>query len=278
MKIHAMTTTCTVALSLALVASLFADRANGATIVTTILDADFDSTTLDAGTGGTPVTQALLNEGTAVGSWTVASAGSADFLRNTATPGDTVFKPDQGSPDFSIGTAAPSGLGATTVSFDFALRRFNPGSQDRDPRIVAFDGLGSELFTLTVAATGGADQRKLGFISGGTPTYLGNVDDIARLVVDSDGDLSGLNTITVELGAAGFDIILDGTELAAGVPYETVGATTFGGLQFTGDGPAGYYVDNILAISIIPEPSTGSLAGGLAGLLAISRRRRRRRH
>jgi len=254
--------------------ALSASLGHSAELKVTLMDADFDDTTLDAGTSGTPVTQPLLQEGTDVGTWTVNSAGNAEFLRNTAAAGDTVFKPDQGSPDFTLTAQSPGALGLTTVSFDFALRRFNAGTQDRDPFITGFDSGGNELFTITVAATGGAIQRRLGFVSGGSTTYLGSVDDIERLTDDADADFSTLNTVTLELGASSFDIILDGTELASGIAYETLGVTTFESLQFTGDSPAGYYVDNILATTVVPEPSSTLLLAGSLGLLTVRRRRR----
>jgi len=255
--------------------ALLATPAGAAQITIDLLDANFDNATLGAGTTGTPATQALLQEGTAIGTWTVTSQGSAEFLRNTASAGDVVFKPDQGSPDFTLRTNGTGRLGATTVSFEFALRRFNPGTQDRDPFITLFDDSDNELLTLTSAATGGPDQRKLGIVSGGSPVYAGNVDDVNRLTADSDTDFSGLDLISVALGETSFSVTLNGTELFTGEPYETPGAVGFGGIRFFGDSPAGYYVDNVLATSVIPEPGTGLLFG-VAGMALVRLRRRGR--
>lgn len=257
------------------IAGLAAGDFGPANIPSVLFEADFDAATLDPGTGGTPATDALVEEGTAIGSWTVDNLAGSEIVRNTAYAGDQVLKLDQNSPDYTAELSMPGSLGTTTAFFDLALRRFNiQGISDRDPLITALDSLGNELLTLTVSAADGSDEQRLGYISGGTTTWLGTAGDIANIGSDGDANLSELRTVRLDLDASTFSISLDDTVLASGIGYETAGVANLAEIRFFGEQPAGYYVDNMLVYGAVPEPASALLL--IVGALGMLFRRRRR--
>jgi len=255
------------------VSVLFAPDARAAQIVVDVIDADFDAAPIGAGTGGTTATATLLNQGTVLGTWTADNIGTSEIVRDTSSPGNQAFKLDQNVPDYTIDAQAPALLGGgATVSFDVALRRINA---NKNALISLFDSGSNPLLTLVIDADFTATSQQLGYLSGGSPVFLGPSTTIPRFSANGDTDLSAMREVSVTVGSSGFSISLDGSQLVSGIPLDTPGATDLASIQFFGDtGGAGYFIDNVSASFSIPEPGTISLWGlGLVGLIRLGRKR-----
>lgn len=264
------------------------------------LFSDFDGTpvaNLGGSNGyGAPISEANLNAGTAVGSWTLNEAfdppgghtakmiqtdGGANVTAKAlrfgnALPVDLTSATDAERADSPLLTAnLTSNLGLSsliTVSFDYGV--VSTDGPDRFVYVTGRDTSNNRLFQL--GFNNHFHSMRVGYFSaGGTWTEVGNT-----------GDLSGNNNtfwssgnmkqVTVEVGPSSYAIQLEGTTLsgASSIAFRDSTANSLERLEFSSSQVwTGGAFDNI-SVAQVPELSAfAATVGFLALSFAVTRRR-----
>lgn len=262
------------------------------------LFSDFDGTTVaDLGGSdgyGAPISEANLNAGTAVGSWTLNEAfnppGSrtnkmiqtdgganvtAKALRfGNALPFGVSTDADRAnSPLLTANLTSNLGLSSLiTVSFDYGV--VSTDGPDRFVYVTGRDTSNNRLFQLGFNNYFGS-MRAGYFSAGGTWTDVGNT-----------GDLSGSNNtfwssdnmkqVTVDVGPSSYAIQLEGTTLsgASSIAFRDPTANSLERLELSSsEAWTGGAFDNI-SVAQVPEFSAfATTVGFLALSFAVTRRR-----
>jgi len=250
---------------------LFAVQTSAATI---LFDDDFQDTAVSA-----PTSQADLNVGVAVGTWTVTTLEES-FVQLALDGADHVLTMDQGNFDITANFAQESTLALEPkISMEVGLRRRS--GNNKHNFIDGFDADDNRLFSIRLNGDEDSNSNEVAYSTDGS-TYT---DLEGGLVWQAPAvNSTNMKLVEIALDATGWDLWFDADDdgtMDAGefttdlsfIASPTAGLTT---LQFTGESSAGARVDDILA-SQVPEPSSLAIAvlGGLIGLIGFGRRRKR---
>jgi len=260
----------------------------------TVFNADFDGTTV-ADLGGTngygaQITEANLNAGTSVGTWTVNQAQDAPGGKNAK-----MIQTDGGanvtekalrfgiSTDGTIATNTPvltanltSSLtlsNTITVSFDYGIISFDTGG--RTTYLTGLDGSGNRLFQVGFVNSNDVDGKRMGYVNtAGAWTPIGSPADlIGNNNTFWDADL--MKNVTIEVGASSYDISLAGSPLATDIAFRDAAASGLSTMAFSASTKwTGGAFDN-LTVEQNAIPAAAALPGGLALMGAFGLRRRR---
>jgi hypothetical protein len=273
--------------------SLCAIALCGTAMAGTYFSANFDNVVVgDYGGGigyGAHLNQTNLNAGTAIGSWTVNVNQAAPTMRTSKMiQADNGLNVANKALRFGIafdGTSSTSnpyltanmstGLGLAndiSVAFDYGYISTD-GSSDRLTYLTGRDAANNRLFQIGFVNESIPGGQVGYFTQGGAWTLIGSAGDIIGNN-NTYWNSSLMNRVSIEIGAAGYDIVVDSATLASGLAFRDAAAGGLSTIEFSTNGQrfTGGAFDNML-VSQIPEPSTTALLGLGMGCLLLGRRR-----
>ena len=187
------------------------------------------------------------------------------------------------------GSAATGGLGSQ------ALQWLDNNTTDSNPDILAFDlvpGTTDDLvFRFDFLNVTGNNLRFQVYDDAGTRAIRLDLDNGGTVKNNGGGailEYTGNNKwltleITTDLASDTYDLVIQRDDRAApltftGLPFNNA-VSNFGSMQFNDLGGAGstseYYLDNVSAVVVIPEPTTSVFLLGGLGVLLLRRYKRR---
>lgn len=255
----------------------------------TVFDADFNSATPGQGADAA-TTIALLNSGTAVGSWSNIANGnfgsegpriSTNGLgENGAIPGIGLY---ERAAVFTSDALLADGV---SVSMDVAtIHGHNDDTNNRNNYIVGLDSIGQEVFFILVEGVNNANKLTYHVAGENDDNNAVFIGGIGRDGSEASYAPNVMTNFRLELSSSSFDIFFDGALAATigSVAYRTNGVSNLAEIRFSGNqGRSNFWLDNVLVESEtgggngggeIPAPA--ALPAGLAMIACLAARRRR---